>query len=129
MAGGQGSRTRRRERNGFPAGRGSSLRLTAAGGLGSLEIKVTWSSDKRRIFITLPIAAMKGSGRTYALPLPPGRAFPQIPQGGFQAEADIAKMPGARLIDAYDVAPGQTSEVYAFSRGTLQRNLYRIPLP
>jgi len=65
---------------------------------------------------------------TYAVPLPPGRAFPQIPAGGFQSEAEIAKLPGARRIDAYDVAAGPNLEVYAFARETVQRNLYRIPL-
>jgi len=36
---------------------------------------------------------------------------------------------GARRIDAYDVAFGPNQEVYAFARETVQRNLYRIPLP
>ena len=68
------------------------------------------------------------SGRTYAIPLPPKRAFPQVPAGGFQSEAEIAKLPGARRIDAYDVAPGPRPDVYAFARETVQRNLYRVPL-
>jgi hypothetical protein len=33
------------------------------------------------------------------------------------------------VIDAADVAPGPTSDVYAFSRQTMQRNLYQIPIP
>ncbi len=36
---------------------------------------------------------------------------------------------GVTIIEAADVAPGPTSSVYAFSRETTQRNLYRIPVP
>ena len=59
------------------------------------------------------------------MPLPPGRMLPEIP-----AEAtreDLAKLPGLRLIGTPDVTPGPTPEVYAFSRETVHRNLYRIP--
>jgi eukaryotic-like serine/threonine-protein kinase len=69
------------------------------------------------------------SGRTYVLPLPHGKILPNIPPGGFRSEAEIAILPGARVIDAADVAPGPTPDVYAFSRQTVQRNLYRIPIP
>jgi hypothetical protein len=69
------------------------------------------------------------TGRTYAFPLSAGREFPQIPPAGFQTEEELAKLPGARMIDAYDVAPGPTPDLYAFSRGSVQRNLYRIPVP
>ena len=82
----------------------------------------------RLFVISLPTATNLTGGRTYAIPLLPGRAFPEIPAGGFQSEAEIAKLPGARRIDAYDVALGPSPEVYAFARGTVQRNLYRIPL-
>jgi hypothetical protein len=87
-----------------------------------------WSPDGRLFVISLPTATNLTGGRTYAIPLLPGRAFPEIPAGGFQSEAEIAKLPGARRIDAYDVALGPSPEVYAFARGTVQRNLYRIPL-
>jgi hypothetical protein len=36
---------------------------------------------------------------------------------------------GARPIDAEDVALGPSRDVYAFYRGTIQRNLYRILIP
>jgi hypothetical protein len=63
------------------------------------------------------------------IPLEPGRLLPEIPAGGFQTEAEITKLPGVRIIEAADVAPGPTSSVYALSRETTQRNLYRIPIP
>jgi hypothetical protein len=71
-----------------------------------------------------PIAA----NRSYIIPLPPGEPFPRTPTGGFRSEQEIAEVPGARRIDAWTM-PGALPGVYAFYRGTTQRNLYRIPVP
>ena len=67
-------------------------------------------------------------GNTYIVPLSLGQAMPRIPVGGFHTEQDIARLPGARKIEAKGVVPGPASDVYAFYRGTTQRNLYRIPI-
>jgi serine/threonine protein kinase len=67
-------------------------------------------------------------GRTYIVPLPPGKILPAIPPEGFRSEQEIAGLPGARMLDAIG-APGPTRDVYAFERRTVQRNLYRIPIP
>ncbi len=69
------------------------------------------------------------AGRTYVLPVPPGKVFPYIPPGGFHSEAEIAALPGVRVIDAADVSPSPLPDVYAFSRQDVYRNLHRIPLP
>ena len=55
--------------------------------------------------------------------------LPLMPAGGFRSEQEIAGLPGVRVIENPDVAPGPAADVYAFSRETVQRNLYRIPLP
>jgi Tol biopolymer transport system component len=111
----------------FPLRGGSPVPILSAKVASGNPI-LKWSPDGRMLVISLPTAALMTSGRTYAIPLLPRRAFPQIPAGGFQSEAAIAKLPGARRIDAYDVAFGPKPEVYAFARETVQRNLYRIPL-
>ncbi len=72
---------------------------------------------------------MLTSGRTIALPLPSGRGLPPVPLGGFHSGNEIAKLPGARVVDTFDMAPGPTIETYAFALQTVQRNLYRIPVP
>jgi hypothetical protein len=41
----------------------------------------------------------------------------------------VARLPGARRTDILDVVPGQSPDVYAFTRINTQRNLYRIPVP
>jgi hypothetical protein len=54
--------------------------------------------------------------------------FPDIPAGGFRSETELRALPGVRVVDSNDVTPGPTADVYAYSRETVQRNLYRIPL-
>lgn len=93
------------------------------------EVHVNWSKDGRQFFISVPTSLMMGTGRTYALPLPRGKIFPQIPPEGFQSEEKLALMPGVQVIHSFDVAAGPESGVYAFVRGSVQRNLYRISLP
>jgi Tol biopolymer transport system component len=90
----------------------------------------SWTQDK--LLISIP--EFRGgtyalAGKTYVIPLAAGEAFPLIPAGGFRSEAEIAKLPGVTVIDAYDVAAGPMPHVYAYSRQSVQRNLYRIPLP
>jgi len=68
------------------------------------------------------------TGRSYGFPLSGGRMLPDIPAGGFRSQEEMAKFPGVRVIDASDIALGPTPEVYALSRETTQRNLYRIPI-
>jgi hypothetical protein len=55
--------------------------------------------------------------------------LPPIPPGGFRTLEDLAKLSGTRILEGYDVAPGPTADVYAFSRSSVQRNLYRVPIP
>ena len=84
-----------------------------------------WSSSGDCLWIT---GGAIPDGRTYIVPLPPGKILPPVPPGGFRAEQEIARLPGAHWIDTTG-APGSSREVYAFERRTVQRNLYRIPIP
>jgi eukaryotic-like serine/threonine-protein kinase len=67
-------------------------------------------------------------GRTYIIPLSRGKILPPIPPGGFRSEQQIASLSGAHRIE-FRGAPGRTRDVYAFEPRTVQRNLYRIPIP
>jgi eukaryotic-like serine/threonine-protein kinase len=109
---------------------GTPVPVFASGSLpGAGDLSVGWSPDGRLLFISVPSSPRQTNGRTYAIPLLTGRTFPPIPAGGFRSEAEIAKLPGVRVINAFGVAHGPTPDVYAFARETTQRNLYRIPLP
>jgi hypothetical protein len=79
-----------------------------------------WSLDGRSVFTA--------GAWTFSVPLRPGEAVPPIPAGGFHSEEEIARLPGARKIDANNLVPGPSADVYAFYRVTIQRNLYRIPI-
>jgi Tol biopolymer transport system component len=96
---------------------------------GAVDFSLKWLPNGRGIFLSVSSSMYWDRGRTYAVPLPPGKMLPEIPPGGFRSEAQIAALPGARRIDSLDVAPGPAPGVYAFGRETLLRNLYRIPIP
>ncbi len=89
-----------------------------------------WAPDGKSLYFSVPsgFMSMGATGRTYILPTRSGTMFPDIPAGGFRSEAQLAAVPGVRVIEAADVGPGPTPDVYVFSRETVQRNLYRIPL-
>jgi eukaryotic-like serine/threonine-protein kinase len=92
---------------------------------------LSWSADASLLYVAAPTGptATRVTGRTYVVPLPRGQMFPAIPEGGFGLAADLAGLPGMRIVEAFDAAPGPTPDTYAFSRATVQRNLYRIPIP
>jgi len=90
-----------------------------------------WQPDRKFLYLSV-VTGMQSAGafgRTYVIPLVSGKLFPLIPPDGFHSEAEIAKLPGVRVIEGADVFPGSTPETYAYSRQTVQRNLYQIPLP
>jgi serine/threonine protein kinase len=106
----------------FPTGGGPPVQIYG-------PARVKWSTDGRFLFLSISSGSMGSTGKTYAVPLKAGAALPDIPPGGFRSEAEIAALPGARVIDAVDIGPGPTLDVYAYSRETVQRNLYRVPVP
>jgi serine/threonine protein kinase/Tol biopolymer transport system component len=93
-----------------------------------------WSPDSKRLYISFELVAngdAKNRGQTYMIPWKPGPNLGALPPGGTRTETDVAKV--ATLVEAArqadEFAPAPSRNVYAFSRRTIQRNLYRIPLP
>jgi eukaryotic-like serine/threonine-protein kinase len=91
-----------------------------------------WSPDDKKLYISFAQVTKgdsKERGQTYVLPWKPN--LRALPAEGTRTEADVAKIaavvPEARGVQEF--APGRSRQVYAFSRRTIQRNLYRIPLP
>ena len=95
-----------------------SLKGERAIQIGGSFTRLSWTLDGRT-------ALLAGS---YFVPLAPGESLPPIPAGGFASEEEISQLPGARQINEGGLVPGPSVEVYAFYRGTIHRNLYRIPL-
>jgi len=108
----------------YPVSGGVPVRLGIGG-------DIRWSPDMKYWSVSVGTAGMETStaGKTYVVRLPPGQALPNIPPGGFHSEADIAALPGVKIIDSADVSLGITPDTYAYSVGATRRNLYRIPLP
>jgi hypothetical protein len=64
--------------------------------------------------------------RTYVIP---SEALARLPAERAATEEEVARLSGVRRIDAASAISGATSDVYAFDKGAVQRNLYRVPIP
>ena len=89
---------------------------------------LSWSGDRKHLFVQGKGAAANLE-KAYVLPLSPGQMVPESIVQGLPSEQEILKLPGARVIPLGNVVPGPTADIYAFTRQTVQRNLYRIPVP
>jgi eukaryotic-like serine/threonine-protein kinase len=97
---------------------------------GALVSRLRWSADGTRAYLSIQLgeASAFGTGRTYVLPLRAGTTLPDVPPGGFQSESEVAALPGVEMLPFGDVTLGQPG-TYLFSRETVTRNLYSVPLP
>jgi len=90
--------------------------------------RAEWSVDGR-FFYLWGSDMMPGAEKTFAIPLHHGQVFPPIPASGFRAQADLAGIAGVQVIEHRGSAFGPGPSLYAFTRETVQRNIYRIPVP
>ncbi|HLX84315.1 MAG TPA: hypothetical protein VKR59_10480 [Terriglobales bacterium] len=56
------------------------------------------------------------------------QTFADLAAHGFEPD-ELAAIPGVRVIDQPFITPSPDTSVYAFSKETVHRNLYRVPLP
>jgi len=87
---------------------------------------VGWTRDQQFMFFKSVLGGMEH--KTFVMPLRSGVALPALPRAGFQSQRDVLAVPGVREIAEDDVFPGPSSSVYAFTKKTTRRNLYRIPI-
>ena len=119
----------------YPLGGGDGVRLcdNCAGvngpTRGNQPPMLTWSPDGHYLYITLqtltPIDRQYETGRTYAVRLARASALPPA----FTDETDVASIPGVLVIPHGGIFPGPTPSLYAYTRTTTHRNIYRIPVP
>lgn len=88
---------------------------------------LAWSPDGQYVYIRLELSrdAPYDTGKTYAVRLAGGSMLPLA----FKDEADVASMPGVQVIPHGGIFPGPTPALYAYTRTTTHRNIYRIPVP
>ena len=89
---------------------------------------VKWAPDGKFLYIS-EVSGSPPNRRTLALPISDGQELPDLPPGGIRSFEDGMALPGARIINEPDVAPGLNPFTYAYAKADVHRNLFRIPLP
>ena len=91
-----------------------------------------WSSDGKFLYVSLDPSAAATSpgtpGKVLAIPVPTGKALPELPVSGINVAAAAAELPGTRVIEHGSLLTGPDSSTFVFTKTDLQRNLFRIPL-
>ena len=87
---------------------------------------LSWSRDQRALYFKSILTGMNRN--TFMIPLRSGEPFPDFPRSGMQSGRDLLDFPGTRVIQEEDVFPGNSPLIYAFTRKTTRRNLYKIPV-
>jgi eukaryotic-like serine/threonine-protein kinase len=90
-----------------------------------------WDPEGKYFYLRLRDVGEQGGGKTLTFELPPGKDLPVLPPSGLKSAEDAKGLKVAGEIDMTGksiFAPGPDPSVYAFTRLTVQRNLYRIPL-
>jgi serine/threonine protein kinase/Tol biopolymer transport system component len=88
-----------------------------------------WDRAGRLFYLALiEMGSRSGRARTLVLPVPHGRDLPPLPPSGINSPEDVKGLPGVKIIDEV-ISPGATTSVYVFTRTSVHRNLYSIPLP
>jgi hypothetical protein len=88
---------------------------------------LAWSPDGQYVYITLQPSRETPyeTGKTYAVRLASTSTLPPA----FKDETDVALIPGVQVIPHGGIFPGPTPSLYAYTRTTTHRNIYRIPVP
>jgi DNA-binding winged helix-turn-helix (wHTH) protein/Tol biopolymer transport system component len=90
-----------------------------------------WGTEGKYFYLRFRDIGEQGGGKTIVLGLPEGKELPDLPAGGLKSAEETR---GLKVIAEIDmkgktvVAPTSNPSVYAYTRVTVQRNLYRIPL-
>jgi eukaryotic-like serine/threonine-protein kinase len=92
---------------------------------------IGWGPDGKVLYLRFRDVGEMGGGTVVAIGLPPGKDLPTLPLSGLKSIEDTK---GLNVLAEIDMAGkvifalGPDPSVYAYSRLTVQRNLYRIPL-
>jgi serine/threonine protein kinase/Tol biopolymer transport system component len=110
---------------------GGTLAVPVAGGAPRLicaGCPVTWAPNGRFLYVALESESHTSPGKTVAIPIPPGETLPGLPASGIRSPEEGSALPGARVIGRWAISPGPDPSVYAYTKTTVHRNLFRIPL-
>ena len=83
-----------------------------------------WDRTGKALYLMVPTS---GDKNTYALPLE-RTGLPKLPASGITSSRELVEMK-APILGPGVMETGGTATQYAYTRRTIRRNLYRIPLP
>ena len=66
--------------------------------------------------------------KTFAIPVPAGKALPDLSAEGITDLERAVSLPGARTIEEGLISPGSDPSTYVFTKADSQRNLFRMPV-
>jgi hypothetical protein len=101
------------------------------------ECMAKWSPDGARFYVE-DFLQGTGSGMTVVMPVPKGKALPDLPAAGIRSAQDAGAVPGSTVLDlssldpshaGVNVAPGLAEGTFVYARSIVHRNLFQIPLP
>lgn len=84
---------------------------------------LSWSPDGKFLYLHI------WSQATYAVPLRAGRILPPLPVAGIRSAEDAAALSEATRFPVPGAFAGPDPSVYAYSKLSAQRNIYRVPVP
>jgi hypothetical protein len=89
---------------------------------------VAWGPDGRFLYVGVEPSSRTSPGKTLAIPLAPGEVLPKLPPSGIAGSGDVSILAGAHLINGWQISPGPDPSVFAYTKVTMHRNLFRIPV-
>jgi hypothetical protein len=90
-----------------------------------------WGSGGKLLYLRFRGVGAMGGGKTLVIGLPVGKQLPALPPDGLRSPEDVKGVNVVGVIDMTGItlfAPGPNPSIYAYSRMTVQRNLFRVPL-
>ena len=66
--------------------------------------------------------------KTFAIPVPAGKALPDLSAEGITDLERAVSLPGVRTIEEGLISPGSDPSTYVFTKADSQRNLFRMPV-
>ena len=87
-----------------------------------------WSADGRFLYVDVGFYGTYSTGKTFAIPLEPGRPLPEFPVSGISSPQDKLQLPGVRSIERSNLSTGPDPGIYVFAKRDFQANLFRIAL-
>jgi serine/threonine protein kinase/Tol biopolymer transport system component len=93
--------------------------------------EVGWGPSGKYFYVRLRDTGFMGGGKVYVIALPAGKSLPALPLSGIKSAESFKGLNVVSVIGMTGLsifAPGPNPSTYAYSRMTVQRNLFRIPL-